>query len=415
MRESVKNVSIKLFVLPGLLSILSIVGLFIPVRDDMSFVFSAIVLVTLISWVILSVLMFKRLSAHEQQAEEVKLKSENSPVWSDTMGEITEQLQKELTVIHSDIDQVNGIIRDAIGTLNSSFTNLNDHSQNQNSMINSILGDMKNDGSSDTSDGQRVGYEEFAQETKGVLQYLIDQVVSISHESMSMANNMDDVVSEMDQVVALLADVKSIADQTNLLALNAAIEAARAGEAGRGFSVVADEVRKLSQHSNRFGDEIRVVVGSAQTHIEQAQGAICRMASKDMNVAIESKVRVESMLNQVSSLNNSVEERIGSINGIVEEIDQNVFAAVRSLQFEDIVTQLIDHTRDRTIWLGHILTEVQESLAEHSDSAEHDLESVAVKLLEIKDEVSRKLGERDFDGIKPVAQDSMEEGEVELF
>ncbi len=222
-------------------------------------------------------------------------------------------------------------------------------------------------------------------------------------------------MKEMDQVVALLTDVKSIADQTNLLALNAAIEAARAGEAGRGFAVVADEVRKLSQHSNKFGDEIRVVVSSAQTHIEQAQGAICRMASKDMTATIESKVRVESMLNQVSSLNNSVEERIGSINGIVEAIDQNVVAAVRSLQFEDIVTQLIDHTRDRTIWLGHILTEVQESLVEHSESTEHDLESVAVKLLEIKDELARKLGERDFDGIKPVAQDSMEEGEVELF
>lgn len=407
-----KNVSMKLFVLPGLLSILSIAGWFVPVQGDMPFIFPVVVLVTLITWVIVSVLMLKRVRVYERQAEEAKLKSESSPVWSDTMGEITEQLQQELTIIHSDIDQVNGIIRDAIGTLNSSFTNLNDHSQNQNTMINSILGDMKNDGSSGE---QHVGYEEFAQETQGVLQYLVDQVVSISHESMSMASNMDDVVKEMDQVVALLTDVQSIADQTNLLALNAAIEAARAGEAGRGFAVVADEVRKLSQHSNKFGDEIRIVVGSAQTHIEQAQGAICRMASKDMNVAIESKVRVESMLNQVSSLNNSVEERIGSINGIVGEIDQNVVAAVRSLQFEDIVTQLIDHTRDRTIWLGHILTEVQESLVEHGENTEHDFESVAVKLLEIKDEVARKLGERDFDGVKPVAQDSMEEGEVELF
>ncbi|MCK5092893.1 MAG: hypothetical protein KAR30_10235, partial [Gammaproteobacteria bacterium] len=93
----------------------------------------------------------------------------------------------------------------------------------------------------------------------------------------------------------------------------------------------------------------------------------------------------------------------------------NVVSAVRSLQFEDIVTQLIDHTRDRTIWLGHILMEVQESLVEHGESTEHNLESVAVKLLEIRDEVGRKLGERDFDGTKPVAQNSMEEGEVELF
>ncbi|MCK5092792.1 MAG: hypothetical protein KAR30_09725, partial [Gammaproteobacteria bacterium] len=328
------NTSMKLFVLPGLLSILSTVGLFVPVQDGMSFIFPVVVLAALASWIVVSVLMLKWLRVHERRVVEVKSKSEDSPIWSDTMAEITGQLQQELTVIHSDIDQVNGIIRDAIGTLNSSFTNLNDHSQNQNTMINSILADMKNDSSSDE---QRVGYEEFAKETQGVLEYLVDQVVGISHESMSMANNMDDVVTEMEQVVALLTDVKSIADQTNLLALNAAIEAARAGEAGRGFAVVADEVRKLSQNSNKFGDAIRVVVGSAQKHIEQAQGAIGRMASKDMNVAIESKERVEIMLRQVTSLNSSVEERIGTINGIVGDIDQNVVAAVRSLQFEDIV------------------------------------------------------------------------------
>lgn len=404
------KISIKLFFVPGLLSILSISGFFVLENGWTQFLLH---LVALGSWGSISIHLVSKLKGDEPQTEGVNPGSDDSPIWSDTLGAIAEKLQSELTIIHSDIDQVNGIVRDAMGTLNNSFTNLNDHSQNQNVLINSILDDMSGD---DSSDGQeKASYHEFANDTQEVLQYLVDQVVSISMESMSMANIMDDVTGEMDQVVTLLTDVKAIADQTNLLALNAAIEAARAGEAGRGFSVVADEVRKLSQHSNKFGDEIKVVVGSARDHLVQAQEAISRMASKDMNLAIQSKERVEMKLEQVTLFNESVEERIGSINSIVEGIDQNVVDAVRSLQFEDIVTQLVSHARDRTDWLGHILMEIQDSLIEHGHSCDHNLEDCARKLLEIKEEVERKIGEKDFDGIKPVTQNSMEEGEVELF
>lgn len=399
----------KILILPGLFSVLSILGFFFLEDGWVQFLLPA---AALVSWVTVSVSLVSRLKHYEEQAE-AESGTGDSPVWSDTLAGIAEKLQTELNIIHSDIDQVNGIIRDAIGTLNTSFTSLNDQSQGQNSLINSILADIRNDGSSGDSD--HVGYEEFAKDTHEVLQYLVDQVVSISMESMNMANTMDDVVNEMDQVVALLTDVKSIADQTNLLALNAAIEAARAGEAGRGFAVVADEVRKLSQHSNKFGDEIKIVVSSAREHIEQAQEAIGRMASKDMNKAIESKENVEKKLDQVTRLNMSIEERVGHINGLAGEMKQNVGTAIRSLQFEDIVTQLIDHTRDRTDWLGHILMEIQDSLVDHGQNCEQDLESCSLKLLEIKDEVERKIEERDFDGIKPVAQNSMEEGAVELF
>lgn len=409
LRKVVKQAHIKLLFLPGLFSVLSIFGFFFLKDGWVQFLLPV---AALVSWVSVSVLLISRLKRYEDQADEAASRSESSPVWNDTLAAITERLRTELTIIHSDIEQVKGIIRDAIGTLNTSFTNLNDQSQGQNGLINTILEDINHDGEGD--DGQS-GYQAFAKETNEVLQYLVDQVVDISMESMNMANIMDDVVGEMDQVVALLTDVKSIADQTNLLALNAAIEAARAGEAGRGFAVVADEVRKLSQHSNKFGDEIKIVVNSARDHIEQAQEAIGRMASKDMNVAIQSKESVERKLDQVTELNISVEERIGRINGMAGEIGQNVVAAIRSLQFEDIVTQLIGHTRDRTNWLGHILMEVQDSLVDHGKSCEHDMESCALKLQEIKDEVERKINERDFDGTKPVAQNSMAEGEVELF
>jgi methyl-accepting chemotaxis protein len=219
----------------------------------------------------------------------------------------------------------------------------------------------------------------------------------------------------MDEVVGLLADVKSISDQTNLLALNAAIEAARAGDAGRGFAVVADEVRKLSHYSNQFGDQIRDVVTGAKQNIAQAQETVARMASKDMSVAIHSKERVDHMLAQVSDLNDSVAQRMEMVNGVASEIETSVGIAVRSLQFEDIATQLVKHISDRTHKVGEIMGEMQEGLSLHREDPIVEMQGFTRRLIELRDDVTSKISSHGFDTFKPVTQKSMDEGNVELF
>jgi len=328
------------------------------------------------------------------------------------VAEVVLGAQQELSNIEKDTAQVGNVIGDAIVTLHNSFTNMHEQIGFQGEVVQNVIGNIQKAGSDTEDEKNNIGYEEFALETNKVLKYMVDQVVSVSQDSINMAHNIEDVVSEMDQVDTLLGDVKSIADQTNLLALNAAIEAARAGEAGRGFAVVADEVRALSKHSNRFSDQIRDVVGNARTNIEQARDTVSKMASKDMNMAIHSKENVEKMLKQIAGLNESVGQNLNRLNGSTDEINRNVSVAVQSLQFEDMVSQLLGHIHRQSEQASGKFGGIANLLNNRELNAA-SIDEVKVSLQEMKDSFYNSADKNQID--RTVSQETMDTGDVELF
>ena len=317
---------------------------------------------------------------------------------------ITDQLKLELS-------QIQGLVADSVITLQDSFHGINEQSQNQLHVVQGMLehvSDKMNNASRDY-----VSFSDFASETDKVLRYFVDHVIEISQNTMQVVDQIYDMSQQMDKAESLLSDVKVIADQTNLLALNAAIEAARAGDAGRGFAVVADEVRKLSQHSNRFNDEIRLVIIGSRECIEDARESIGSVASKDMNFAIKSKARVDEMMLQIGQMNTSMAEHLNNVSVMSNKINEMVGNAVRSLQFEDIVRQLSGYSEHHIFRLENIASRIQTGIQELGSTPEVSTEQVIPGLTDIRNEINEVFNKELAH--KPVEQSNMDEGDVELF
>jgi len=310
-------------------------------------------------------------------------------------------LTSEMNGVREEVDRVKTIVAEAILSLTNSFQNLNNGSRSGMELVHAVVERSSSQG----VDGEST--HSFIDETGELMQYFIDSLVIISKQSVDTVHRIDDMEVQLDSIFTLLEDVKVIAEQTNLLALNAAIEAARAGEAGRGFAVVADEVRHLSMRSNTMNEQIRGRVNASKQAIAAVRDTVGEMASRDMSAAITAKERADQALAHVSEHNAYMDESINRLSVISDRIGGNVDDAVRCLQFEDMVTQSLGSAQEH---LQRV--ETMENLLERLVSLAATPDPIS--LSDLRSEVEL-LQESCIGNAKPVSQDSMQGGEVELF
>jgi len=326
------------------------------------------------------------------------------------MGDVDAAIETEIEVVSEELLQVKTLVSEAIETLNGSFSGLHEQTQAEYQLVVSLLDNL---GGGENSDSMSI--QKFSSEIRVVLQYLIDLLINASKRSNQTVDKIDEMVGQIESIFHLLEDVKGIADQTNLLALNAAIEAARAGEAGRGFAVVADEVRKLSLNSNVLNEQIRKRAEQARITVDQVRSIVSETATKDMEHAVSSQDKVGHMLGDLEEMNDGIGSKLGDVSGMISEIEMSVSNAVRSLQFEDIVRQLVEQVINHLHNLSDFSNEMGDMIQNNLDNPAKTEQEHKQRLSDFRETLQQKRHEMEENRMARVNTESMEEGEIELF
>jgi methyl-accepting chemotaxis protein len=193
------------------------------------------------------------------------------------------------------------------------------------------------------------------QGVKAILNGVVGGLSELNASDKGITHEVAELSTHTVNLDHMANEVRAVADNINLLSLNAAIEAARAGENGRGFAVVADEIRKLAGSSAETGAKIRKAVQEIDVAMKLALNFAKSTADVGSETIKNSAGYIDDVLSDIETTLNSFKENSQTLTESSEEIQHEIHQAISALQFQDRVTQMLDHAEHNLDDLNGVL------------------------------------------------------------
>jgi methyl-accepting chemotaxis protein len=318
-------------------------------------------------------------------------------------------LEGQVNFLTPELLQVDSLVREAAGTLEDALKTLNRSVSQQHLLAAEIQAAQRNSlEGDDQPNAAPGGFDAMSSSIMGTIDGFLGHMTEISKSTTQLVEQVEDIRERSTRMENMLDELSEIAGRTHLLSLNASIEAAHARQFGAGFAVVAGEVSKLADRSTALSKTIQEQVTGTRLALERTDAHVQEIASKDMNVALQSKQESERLVQALQMSNWIVRDLVSQLEENARNIATQVGHVVRSLQFEDLVHQTLMACLKE---LGNLMEQAQAWRSFEAKLASGEAETPSITSLEA---LLREI-EANRTQFSAVKSGSLAAGEVDLF
>lgn len=336
---------------------------------------------------------------------------------------LADMQQRVIQALVSEIEHTSGFVEAEANVLSGRFQRLALSAEQQTRRVESLT----NLAVGVEIAGETVPIERIAGLLEATLNDVVEKILMLSKDSMSMVYALGDLNANIVQVDQCMEQLNGINRTTNMLALNARIEAERAGGAGAAFRVVAQEIRELSKATATLAVSMQAELDAVKTGIAKGHATLQRVATIDMSENITAKDRLENLLQALVHRSASLTSIVSDAVREAELISSDVDGMVTGIQFQDRTRQRLEHVVDSL----HVIDQALEEIKASTTAGVPDVDSDRVpdvawvkKLLErfTLGEMRSRFVSRLLDGVPDASDDEASSsrtqspsGSVELF
>jgi len=229
-----------------------------------------------------------------------------------------------LTKVLSDLGRARALLSDAMARLFTTFSQLRDQLEVERKVFERTLAEVNGFG----NDPGLVGV------LRDVLSQFVDDMVRIGASSVKIMMEVESLRVHTQHVAQSGLKIEQIASTTRMLSLNARIEAQRIGAAGAVFRVVADEIKGLAHQTSELSKAIRDALSEQSVSLSTTGAAVAELAATDLDKAVANHRHLDDTIGKLASMSTSSMQ-------ILSRIQFEADSAIQALQFEDMLTQLL--------------------------------------------------------------------------
>jgi len=224
-------------------------------------------------------------------------------------------------------------------------------------------------------------FESVLKDNESNIGAMSSQILSIKESANTTNEVFDGIQKQMEEIVTVVEQLKSIASSTNMLSLNASIEAARAGAAGAGFAVVAEKVQQLAVDSNTCSNLVEQIVNNMEVQVDKTRHQMAE-STENVEASLASIESLESGFNELltsfTTLYESIEEHDTSVNDLSSSFDM----------IQNNVSNMASYSEKNQTSINDIADSIK-VYGSNVEQMESDTENIRQLVLTMEQEISR--------------------------